>query len=56
MDFVKELRWRGMLHDIMPGTEEQLEKEQTSAEVILLTAQARIQYLTGNTIYSNENR
>ena len=26
MNFVDELRWRGMLHDIMPGTEEELQK------------------------------
>ena len=26
MNFVEELRWRGMLHDIMPGTEELLTK------------------------------
>ena len=26
MNFVEELRWRGMLHDVMPGTEEQLKK------------------------------
>lgn len=31
--FVEELRWRGMLHDIMPGTEEQLAKEVTSAYI-----------------------
>ena len=31
MNFVEELRWRGMIHDIMPGTEEQLNKELTSA-------------------------
>lgn len=24
MNFIEELRWRGMLHDVMPGTEEQL--------------------------------
>ena len=30
-NFVEELRWRGMLQDIMPGTEEQLQKEITSA-------------------------
>lgn len=30
MNFVEELRWRGMIHDVMPGTEEQLLKEQTS--------------------------
>jgi len=33
MNFVEELRWRGMIHDIMPGTEEQLKKELTSAYV-----------------------
>ncbi len=32
-NFVEELRWRGMLHDIMPGTEELLEKEMTSAYI-----------------------
>ncbi len=31
MNFVEELRWRGMIHDMMPGTEEQLQKEMTSA-------------------------
>lgn len=30
MNFVEELRWRGMIHEIMPGTEEQLLKKQTS--------------------------
>lgn len=33
MNFVEELRWRGMIHDVMPGTEEQLEKELTSGYV-----------------------
>lgn len=33
MDFIKELKWRGMIHDIMPGTEEQLKKEITSAYI-----------------------
>lgn len=33
MNFVEELKWRGMLHDIMPGTEEQLQKEVTAAYV-----------------------
>ncbi len=32
-NFVEELKWRGMLHDIMPGTEEQLLKEVTTAYV-----------------------
>ncbi|MBT1701864.1 tyrosine--tRNA ligase [Chryseosolibacter indicus] len=32
-NFVEELRWRGMLHDIMPGTEEQLMKESTSGYI-----------------------
>jgi tyrosyl-tRNA synthetase len=31
MNFVEELKWRGMIHDMMPGTEEQLQKEMTSA-------------------------
>lgn len=31
MNFVEELKWRGMLQDIMPGTEEQLSKEMTTA-------------------------
>ena len=33
MDFVEELTWRGMIHDIMPGTEKQLQKEMTIAYV-----------------------
>lgn len=32
-DFVEELRWRGMLHNIMPGTEEELNKGCCSAYV-----------------------
>lgn len=31
MNFVEELKWRGMLHQIMPGVEELLEKEQVTA-------------------------
>lgn len=31
MNFVEELTWRGMIHSMMPGTEEQLEKEMTTA-------------------------
>ena len=30
-NFVEELQWRGMIHTIMPGAEEQLEKEMTTA-------------------------
>ncbi len=33
MDFVDELRWRGMIHDIMPGTEEFLKKGKTSGYI-----------------------
>lgn len=33
MNFVDELQWRGMIHDIMPGTKEQLDKELTAAYV-----------------------
>lgn len=32
-NFVEELRWRGMLQDIMPGTEELLSKEQVTGYV-----------------------
>lgn len=31
MDFIEELQWRGMIHTIMPGTEEQLKKGMTTA-------------------------
>jgi tyrosyl-tRNA synthetase len=33
MNFIEELKWRGMIHDVMPGTNEQLQKEMTSAYV-----------------------
>jgi tyrosyl-tRNA synthetase len=33
MNFVEELKWRGMIHDIMPGTEELLNKEMTSGYI-----------------------
>lgn len=33
MNFIEELKWRGMIQDIMPGTEEQLKKEMTTAYV-----------------------
>lgn len=32
-NFVQELRWRGMLHDIMPGTEDLLQKEMTAGYI-----------------------
>jgi tyrosyl-tRNA synthetase len=32
-DFVEELKWRGMIHDIMPGTQEQLQKEITAGYI-----------------------
>lgn len=31
MDFIEELTWRGMIHSVMPGTDEQLKKEMTTA-------------------------
>ncbi len=31
MDFIEELSWRGMIHQMMPGTDEQLKKEMTTA-------------------------
>ncbi len=33
IDFIEELRWRGMLHDMMPGTHEQLQKEMTAGYI-----------------------
>ena len=33
MNFIDELEWRGMIHDMMPGTKEQLQKEMTSAYI-----------------------
>ena len=33
MNFVEELKWRGMIHDIMPGTDELLAREMTTAYV-----------------------
>ncbi len=33
MTFIEELRWRGLLAELMPGTEEQLEKESTKAYI-----------------------
>lgn len=33
MNFVDELKWRGMVHQMMPGTEELLQKEQVTAYV-----------------------
>ena len=33
MNLIEELKWRGMIQDIMPGTEEQLKKEITSAYI-----------------------
>lgn len=32
-NFVEELKWRGLLHDMMPGTEELLEKETVTAYI-----------------------
>jgi tyrosyl-tRNA synthetase len=32
-NFVEELKWRGMIHQFMPGTEEQLMKEQTNGYI-----------------------
>ncbi|MEI7491430.1 MAG: tyrosine--tRNA ligase [Bacteroidota bacterium] len=33
MNFIEELRWRGMIHDMTPGTEEELAKAMTSAYI-----------------------
>ena len=33
MNFVEELRWRGLIHDMMPGTEEELAKGMASGYI-----------------------
>ncbi|MEN9444156.1 MAG: hypothetical protein RIS47_1046 [Bacteroidota bacterium] len=33
IDFIEELKWRGMLHDMVPGTDVQLKKEMTTAYI-----------------------
>ncbi len=33
MNFIEELRWRGMIHDIMPGTEDLLNKERVTGYI-----------------------
>ena len=33
VNFIEDLKWRGMIHDIMPGTEEQFKKEMVSAYI-----------------------
>ncbi|MFX7029380.1 tyrosine--tRNA ligase, partial [Acinetobacter baumannii] len=33
MNLIEELKWRGLIQDIMPGTEEQLNKEMTSGYI-----------------------
>src|SRR5690349_25136564 len=33
MNLLEELKWRGMLQDVMPGTEEQLNKEMTTGYI-----------------------
>lgn len=33
MNFVEELRWRGMIHDMTPGAEDQFQKEMTTAYI-----------------------
>ena len=32
-NFIAELKWRGMVHDVMPGTEEELNKEQSAGYI-----------------------
>ena len=31
MDFIEELTWRGMIHTVMPGTDEELKKGMATA-------------------------
>src|SRR6185503_3151843 len=33
MNLIKELTWRGLIQDVMPGTEDQLQKEVTTGYI-----------------------
>ena len=33
MGFIEEMKWRGMIHDMMPGTDEALNKEMTAGYI-----------------------
>ena len=33
MDFIEEVKWRGMVHQMMPGTEEKLKEGMTTAYI-----------------------
>ena len=33
MTFIEELQWRGMIHDLMPGTDEQFQKQMVTAYI-----------------------
>ena len=58
-NFVEELRWRGMLHDIMPETEELLTKEMVGVvlhqqmETILVTVGDIQEVKHQNSMYNN---
>jgi len=45
INFIEELRWRGMLHDMIPGLEEHLNKEMTVAYIGLTPP--RLVYTSG---------
>ena len=47
-NFIEELEWRGMIHTIMPGAKEQLEKEMTTAYLDITLVDCRIALKTGN--------
>ena len=42
MNLIEELRWRGLIQDIMPGTEDQLLKEILQAMLVLTQRQIRL--------------
>ena len=54
MNFVEELEWRGMIHTMMPGTKEQLEKEMTSAYVGIDPTADSVVYRTFGRCYDVE--
>ena len=51
MNFVEELTWRGMIHSMMPGTEEQLEKNRRINKKLLPIISAIFTFLIILTLF-----
>ena len=49
-NFIEELEWRGMIHTIMPGAKEQLEKEMTTAYLGIVLTKSRCNVYHAGTV------